>query len=110
MIEDAVLAQRLCTRKPVYLPARIQSEGTKSLGVLQDISKYGGRLFVMRSFPVDGEIRVTLGEGIERNCIVRRCVAVPNIHKFDLGFEVIEGPWPDSILPAEGSEDETVHP
>src|ERR1043166_2784444 len=110
MIEDAVLAQRLCTRRPVHLPARIEWEGSKCLGIMRDISKYGGRLFVKRSFPIDGEIRVILGEGIERTCIVRRCVAVPDMGKFDLGFEVIDGSWPNRVLPADGSEHETIHP
>ena len=111
MIEDAVIAERLYARKLVHWPAQIESEQTKCLGIMQDMSKSGGRLFMKRFFPVDTEIRVILAEGIERNCVVRRCVALPDMHKFDLGFEVLGEAWPDSILSAaEGSENETVHP
>jgi hypothetical protein len=99
MIQDAGLAQRLHERKPVYLPARVESQGAKCLGVMQDISKCGGRVFVNRSFPVGVDIRVTIGGNVTRTCVVRRCLALAEAQKFEIGFEVIDESWPESVLP-----------
>lgn len=99
MIEEAGIAQRLHERKPVYLPARIESQGARCLGVMQDISKCGGRAFVNRSFQVGTDIRVTLGGDVTRSCVVRRCVPLSEGQKFEIGFEVIDESWPESVLP-----------
>ncbi|HZQ55496.1 MAG TPA: PilZ domain-containing protein [Bryobacteraceae bacterium] len=101
MIEDAGIAHRLHERKQVYLPARVESQAARCLGVMQDISKCGGRVFVTRSFPVGTDIRVTLGGDVTRNCVVRRCVPLAEAQKFDIGFEVIDESWPTSVLPAD---------
>jgi len=99
MMEQPATVQRLHERKPVYLPARIDSQGTRCLGVMQDISKCGGRVFVNRSFQVGTDIRVTLGGDITRSCVVRRCLPLAEAHKFEIGFEVVDESWPESILP-----------
>jgi hypothetical protein len=85
----------------VNLPARIDSLGARCLAMMQDISRSGGRLLVNRSFQVGTDIRVALSGGIERQCIVRRCVPVAGLQKFEIGFEVIEAGWPESVLPAD---------
>jgi hypothetical protein len=98
---DQTQWDRLEDRKQVSLPARIDSQGVKCLAVMQDISRCGGCLLVNRSFQVGTDIRVVLSGGVERRCIVRRCVPVPGLEKFEIGFEVIEAGWPESVLPAD---------
>jgi hypothetical protein len=95
------VARRLHERKQVYLPARIDSQDTRRLGIMRDISRSGGRLFVNRSFQVGTDIRVVLSGGIERSCVVRRCVPIPGSQKFDIGFEVMEECWPENLLPSD---------
>jgi hypothetical protein len=92
---------RLEDRKRVNLPARIDSQGARCLAVMQDISRCGGCLLVNRSFQVGTDILVALSGGVERRCIVRRCVPVPELQKFEIGFEVIEAGWPEDVLPAD---------
>ena len=83
------------------MPARIESSSATCLGVMRDISACGGRLVVNRPFEVGSDIRVILSGGVERSCVVRRCVPVPGAQKFAVGFEVIEVGWPDSLLPSD---------
>ena len=100
MSEDpGIITQRLHERKEVYLPVRIESQGARCLGVMQDISKCGGRIFVNRSFRVGTDIRVALTGEVVRDCVVRRCVPFAEAQKFEIGFEVIGDSWPASVLP-----------
>lgn len=98
---DETQWSRLEDRKQVKLPARIDSQGARSLAVMQDISRCGGCLLANRSLPVGTDILVALSGGVERRCIVRRCVPVAELQKFEIGFEVIEAGWPESVLPAD---------
>lgn len=68
---------------------------------MQDISRCGGCLLANRSLPVGTDILVALSGGVERRCVVRRCVPVAELQKFEIGFEVIEAGWPESVLPAD---------
>lgn len=99
MSEISGIAQRLHERKDVYVPAKIESDGGRCLGIMQDISKGGGRVFVNRAFLVGTDIRVTLGGEVTRDCVVRRCIPLADAQKFEVGFEVIDDSWPASVLP-----------
>jgi hypothetical protein len=91
--------RRLEERKQVTLPALIDSEGVRTLAVMQDISVFGARLFVKQPFPVGAHILVVLSAEIRRNCVVRRCRPIPNSPKFEIGVEVIEAGWPETVVP-----------
>ena len=69
---------------------------------MKDISRSGGRLLVNRMFACGTVIEVTLTGGIKRRGVVRRCLPVHGSRKFEIGFEVIEASWPESLV----SEDE----
>jgi PilZ domain len=90
--------RRLEERKPVDLPAQVDSQGVKCLAVIQDISRSGGRLLVNRMFAVGTDIEVTLANGIKRRGVVRRCLPIDGSRKFEIGFEVIEASWPESLV------------
>jgi PilZ domain len=91
--------RRLEERKPVSLPAQVASQGVKCLAQMQDISRSGCRLLVNRRFEVGTDIEVTLTNGIKRSGIVRRCLPIDGSRKFEVGLEVIDGSWPESLLP-----------
>lgn len=93
---------RLEERKQVNLSAQVDSQGVKRLAVMKDISRSGGRLLVNRMFAVGTDIEVTLANGIKQRGVVRRCLPADGSRKFEIGFEVMEGSWPESLL----SEDE----
>ena len=93
--------RRLEERKRVNLPAQVDSKGVKCLAVMQDISKSGGCLFVNRMFAVGTAIEITLTNGIKRSGIVRRCLPIGGSRKFELGFELPEASWPESVVPPE---------
>ena len=94
-------SRRLEERKTVHFPALILSKIGKCLAVVRDISSHGGCLLVNRSFPVGIEIRVTLSGGIERSCIIRRCLPIAGSQKFELGLELMEDRWPENLLPSD---------
>jgi hypothetical protein len=93
--------RRLEDRKPVSLPALIDSQGVKGLAVMQDISGCGARLLVNRQFAVGTGIRIVVNGDIARQCIVRRCRPVPDSPKFEIGVEVMEAGWPKDLVPPE---------
>jgi hypothetical protein len=90
--------RRLEERKRVNLPAQMNSQGVKCLALMQDISRSGGRLLVNRMFAVGADIEVTLTNGTKRSGVVRRCLPIDGSRKFEIGFEVIEASWPESLL------------
>lgn len=69
------------------------------MALMQDISRSGGLLLVNRMFAVGTDIEVTLTNGIKRSGVVRRCLPIEGSRKFEVGFEVIEESWPESLLP-----------
>jgi hypothetical protein len=91
--------RRLEERKRVNLSAQMDSQGVKCLAQMRDISRSGGRLLVNRMFAVGTHIEVTLTNGIKRSGVVRRCLPIDGSRKFEVGFEVIEECWPESLLP-----------
>jgi hypothetical protein len=91
-------SRRLEERKRVNFPARIDSQGVKCLATVQDISRSGACLLVNRIFPAGAYIEVTLTNGIKRSGVVRRCLANGVSQKYDVGFEVTEASWPESLL------------
>ncbi len=97
--ENQAECRRLEERKRVNLPAQVDSQGFKCLALMQDISRSGCRLLVNRMFAVGADIEVTLANGIKRSGVVRRCLPIDGSRKFEIGFEVIEGSWPESLLP-----------
>jgi PilZ domain len=97
--QDQAGYRRLEERKRVDLPAQVSSQGVKCLALMQDISRSGGRLLVSRNFAVGADIEVTLANGIKRSGVVRRCLPIYGSRKFEIGFEVIEASWPESLLP-----------
>ena len=91
--------RRLEERKRVNLPAQMDSQGVKCLALMHDISRSGGRLLVNRMFAVGTDVEVTLANGVKRSGVVRRCLPIDGSRKFEIGFEVIEASWPESVLP-----------
>jgi hypothetical protein len=44
-------------------------------------------------------IEVTLTGGVKRSGVVRRCLPIDGSRKFEIGFEVIDASWPESLVP-----------
>ena len=99
--ENQADCRRLEERKRVNLPAQVVSQGVKCLALMQDISRSGARLLVNRMFAVGTDIEVTLANGIKRSGVVRRCLPIEGSRKFEIGFEVIDASWPESLLPTD---------
>lgn len=99
--QDQTECRRLEERKGVNLPAQVDSQGTRSLALMQDISRSGARLHVNRLFAVGTDIKVTLANGIKRRAVVRRCLPIDGLRKFEVGLELIEAAWPESLLPSD---------
>jgi PilZ domain len=93
--------QRLEERKRVNLFAQVDWQGVKCLAVMKDISRSGGCLLVNRMFAVGSDIEVTLADGAKRSGVVRRCIPVDGSRKFEIGFEVTDASWPESLVPTD---------
>lgn len=93
--------RRLEERKRVNFSAQVSSHGVKCLAMTKDISRSGACLLVNRMFSVGTAIEVTLIDGVKRSGIVRRCIPVEGSRKFEVGFEVIEASWPESLVPSD---------
>ena len=89
---------RLEERRTVYVPARIATNSGRCLGILCDISKSGGRLQMNRPIEVGSEITVHLANEVVRTAVVRRCMPVTALNKFDIGIELMGACWPRNLV------------